>query len=55
MPADTFDVLVYGATPAGIAAAVAAADDGSSVLLVESTARIGGLTAPSWSRRRRCS
>ena len=41
--ADTFDVLVYGATPAGIAAAVAAGDDGSSVLLVESTARIGGL------------
>lgn len=41
--ADTFDVLVYGATPAGIAAAVAAADDGSSVLLVESSSRVGGL------------
>lgn len=37
------DVLVYGATPAGITAALAAADDGSSVLLVESTGRIGGL------------
>ena len=41
--ADTFDVLVYGATPAGIAASLAAADDGSSVLLVESSSRVGGL------------
>lgn len=40
-----YDVLVYGATPAGIAAAVAAADDGCSVALVEPTARIGGLIA----------
>jgi hypothetical protein len=37
------DVLVYGATPAGIAAAVAAAKDGQTVLLVEPTARVGGL------------
>lgn len=37
------DVLVYGATPAGIAAAQAAARDGRSVWLVEPTARIGGL------------
>jgi len=37
------DVLVYGATPGGIAAAVAAAQAGRSVLLVEPTARIGGL------------
>ncbi len=36
-------VIVYGATPAGIAAALAAADDGETVLLVEPTARIGGL------------
>lgn len=41
-PSDV-DVVVYGATPAGIAAALAAADDGSSVLLVESTSRVGGL------------
>ncbi|MEX1077188.1 MAG: FAD-dependent oxidoreductase, partial [Pirellulales bacterium] len=34
---------MYGATPAGIAAALAAADDGSSVLLVESTIRVGGM------------
>jgi hypothetical protein len=36
-------VVVYGATPAGIAAALSAADDGESVLLVEPTAMIGGL------------
>lgn len=36
-------VVVYGATPAGIAAALAAADDGSSVLLVEPTPRVGGM------------
>lgn len=39
----TCQVLVYGGTPAGIAAAIAAADDGESVLLVEPTARVGGL------------
>lgn len=37
------DVLIYGATPGGIAAAQAAARDGRSVWLVEPTARIGGL------------
>jgi hypothetical protein len=41
--ADMVDVVVYGATPAGIGAALAAADDGSSVLLVEPTPRVGGL------------
>lgn len=41
--ADQIDVLVYGATPAGIAAAIAAAEDGEKVLLVEPTGRIGGL------------
>ena len=38
------DVVIYGATPAGIAAAVAAAKGGRSVLLAEPTIRIGGLT-----------
>ena len=37
------DLLVYGATPAGIAAALAAAEDGEKVLLVEPTDRIGGM------------
>ncbi|MGV3485156.1 MAG: FAD-dependent oxidoreductase, partial [Planctomycetaceae bacterium] len=37
------DVCVYGATPGGITAAVAAAKSGHSVLLIEPTDRIGGL------------
>lgn len=37
------DLLVYGATPAGIAAALAAGDDGASVVLMEPTPRLGGL------------
>ena len=37
------NVLVYGATPGGIAAAVGAAKEGRSVLLIEPTHRIGGL------------
>jgi hypothetical protein len=41
--AQDYDVLVYGATPSGIAAAIAAAKDGERVLLVEPSRRIGGL------------
>ncbi len=37
------DVVIYGATPGGIAAAIAAAKNGQRVDLVEPTARIGGL------------
>lgn len=37
------DVLIYGGTPAGIAAALAAAEDGESVLLVEPYSWVGGL------------
>src|SRR5947209_19667212 len=37
------DVIVYGATPAGIAAALAAAADGEKVMLVERTDRLGGM------------
>lgn len=37
------DVVVYGATPGGIAAALAAGKSGVKVLLVEPTARVGGL------------
>ncbi|MBX3178113.1 MAG: FAD-dependent oxidoreductase [Candidatus Hydrogenedentes bacterium] len=39
------DVFVYGATPAGIAAAVAAARVGRSVILAESRAHAGGMAA----------
>lgn len=41
--AERFDVVVYGATPGGIAAALAAGKDGHSVLLAEPTIRIGGM------------
>lgn len=39
------DAVVFGATPGGIAAAVELGREGRSVLLVEPTSRIGGLTA----------
>jgi len=38
-----YDVAVYGATPAGIAAAVAAARQGCRVLLMSESDRIGGM------------
>src|SRR4051812_7136137 len=41
--AQATDVIVYGATPAGIAAALAAAEDGEKVMLVERSERIGGM------------
>src|SRR5205085_4864980 len=41
--AQEFDVIIYGATPGGIAAALAAAEDGERVLLVEPTSHIGGM------------
>ncbi len=40
----TYDLVVYGATSGGIAAAVQATRMGKSVLLIEPSARIGGLT-----------
>lgn len=42
---ERFDVLVYGATPAGIAASISAAREGASVVLLEETSHIGGLTS----------
>jgi len=39
------DVVIVSATPAGITAAIAAAREGRSVLLLERTAHIGGLIA----------
>lgn len=38
------DVAIYGATPAGISAALAAAEGNRNVLLIEPTSRIGGMT-----------
>ena len=42
--AETFDVVVYGGTPGGIAAAVAAKRDGASVVLLEQKRHVGGLS-----------
>ena len=42
-PPHSADVLVYGATPAGVCAAVSAAREGASVLLLEPTDHIGGV------------
>lgn len=38
------DVLVYGGTPCGIASAIMAAREGASVLLIEPTKHVGGLS-----------
>jgi len=40
---ETVDVCVYGATPAGVLAAVAAKQEGRSVLLVEPSRWVGGI------------
>ena len=37
------DVLVYGATPAGVCAAIGAAREGARVLMLEPTAHVGGV------------
>ena len=44
-PAKSYDLVVYGGTPAGITAAVAAARLGDSVLLLEPSYLIGGMMA----------
>lgn len=42
--AENSDVVVYSGTPCGIATAITAAREGASVLLVEPTKHVGGLT-----------
>ena len=39
-----YDVVIYGGTSAGVAAAIEASRDGKSVVLIEPSERIGGLT-----------
>ncbi len=39
-----YDVVTYGGTPGGIAAAVTAAREGATVLLIEPTRHVGGLS-----------
>jgi hypothetical protein len=41
---DSADVIVYGATPGGCCAAIAAAREGTSVILLEPTEHVGGLS-----------
>jgi hypothetical protein len=41
---ETADVVVYGSTPGGVCAAIAAAREGATVILLEPTAHVGGLT-----------
>jgi hypothetical protein len=43
-PPPNADVLVYGSTPGGFSAAIAAAREGADVLLVEPTDHVGGMS-----------
>lgn len=43
LPSKKFDVCIYGATPSGVMAAVAASRCGSTVALIEPTAWVGGM------------
>lgn len=43
--AQTFDIVIYGATPGGLAAAISAARMGRTVALLEYHKHIGGMTA----------
>ena len=43
VPASTYDVVVIGGTPAGIAAAVAAGRAGKTVILIEQSPVLGGM------------
>lgn len=42
--ATTADVIVYGSTPGGVCAAIAAAREGVSVILIEPTDHVGGMS-----------
>ncbi len=42
-PESSADVVVYGATPGGFCAAIAAAREGASVILLEPTSHVGGM------------
>ncbi len=44
VPTHESDVVVYGSTPGGFCAAIAAAREGASVILLEPTTHVGGLS-----------
>ncbi|HCI92425.1 MAG TPA: xanthan lyase [Verrucomicrobiales bacterium] len=48
--AQHYDVVVYGGTPGGITAAIAASREGSSVILLEQTKHVGGLSTSGLNR-----
>ena len=48
--ATRFDVVVYGGTPGGITAAIAAAREGHSVVLIEPTRHVGGMSTSGLNR-----
>lgn len=43
-PESTYDIVIYGGTSAGVSAAIQASRMGKSVVLIEPTNRLGGLT-----------
>ncbi|MGY8768539.1 MAG: FAD-dependent oxidoreductase [Pirellulales bacterium] len=45
-----YDVVVYGGTPGGITAAISAAREGASVVLLEQTKHVGGLSTSGLNR-----
>ena len=45
-----YDLCVYGGTPGGITAAISAAREGASVVLLEQTRHVGGLTTSGLNR-----
>ena len=45
-----YDVCVYGGTPGGITAAISAAREGASVVLLEQTRHVGGLSTSGLNR-----
>ncbi|MBT8045390.1 MAG: FAD-dependent oxidoreductase [Verrucomicrobiae bacterium] len=48
--ADSYDVIVYGGTPGGITSAISAAREGLSVVLLEQTKHVGGLSTSGLNR-----